>query len=301
MALYFRILSAFFCFSIVLSAALADGSKYDLVRTGMRKVVAANPTTARGFDIGVSDSGLPIEGVQIGDGPVKTLVVATHHGNEFGSTYVAAQFIEALAAHPIPGHTVYVIPVLNIVGYNNRTREEPISTRASWGSPTQDPNRDYPGPCGSEGAGPFSLRSTHLLADFIDKAGVSASLTLHTYSPIVAYPWGMGHGSTDPYPDLYKQLAALTVQFSKYPIGNSAQSLYPANGTFEDYAFWKHGIWSLLMEVGTSHNPSNNDLIKMAQVNIPGMAQFLAQVPAERATNHEYDGKCYRGISPRRE
>jgi carboxypeptidase T len=290
---HFRILLAGLLVSAFSISALSDDSRYEAIRQSMRKAVVGNPSTAKGFNIGISDSGKPIEGVQIGNGPVKTLVVATHHGNEYGSTYVASQFIDAMAGHPIPGRTIYVIPVLNINGYNAGNRYEPIG----GGEQRQDPNRDYPNPCGSDG--PFALKSTHHLATFIDEAKISSSLTLHTYMPLVAYPWGMGRNFTDPYLDIYKKLASFTVEFSGYDIGNSAQAIYPANGTFEDYAFWKHGIWSLLMELGTSHNPSQADLVKMAKVNIPGMVKFLEQAPAERAMNHEYDGDCSRRLIDR--
>ena len=272
-------------------------SRYEIVRQGMRKVVSENPQTTRGFNIGVSNSGLPIEGVQIGDGPIKTLVVATHHGNEYGSTYVASQFLASMAARPIPGRTVYVIPVLNISGYNANQRHEPLT--AELGS--VDSNRDYPGPCGPESGEPFKLRSTNLLAKFIDEQEVVASMTLHTYFPSVTYPWGVGRNGTDPYLDLFRQLASFAVEWSGYKIGNSSEVLYPANGCFEDYAFWKHGIWSLLVELGRSHRPSDKELAEMAKVNIPGIAQFLEKAPVVRAVNHEFDGKCFRGISSRRE
>jgi hypothetical protein len=76
------------------------------------------------FDLGVSDNGEVIKGIKIGSGSVHNLVVATHHGNEYGSTEVAEAFAEDLAQNPIVGQTVYVIPVLNTWGYDRRNRRE---------------------------------------------------------------------------------------------------------------------------------------------------------------------------------
>ena len=110
-------------------------------------------------------------------------MVATHHGNEYGSSEVAMAAAKDLAEQPISDQTVYVVPVLNIQGYNSRDRYETTADKRY-----QDPNRDYPCPCGTDG--PFALKSTQALANFIDHEGIVTSATLHTFYPAVVYPWG---------------------------------------------------------------------------------------------------------------
>jgi hypothetical protein len=68
--------------------------------------------------------------------------------------------------------------------------------------------------------------------------------------------------------------------------------IYPADGAFEDYAFWKHGIWSLLFELGDTHEPSLDQVNTLVQVNVPGLRRFLEQAPRTRAENHAFTGKC---------
>ena len=46
------------------------------------------------------------------------------------------------------------------------------------------------------------------------------------------------------YEDLFKNLVASATVESKYTTGNNTEVMYPADGTFEDYAFWKTGAWS---------------------------------------------------------
>jgi hypothetical protein len=86
---------------------------------------------------------------------------------------------------------------------------------------------------------------------------------------------------------------------SHYEIGNSTEVIYPANGTFEDYAFWKHGVWSLLFELGTSHSPTDASVREMVRVNVPGLRRFLEQAPRERAENHDFKGRCDRRLISR--
>jgi carboxypeptidase T len=259
--------------------------QYPEIRTLLRSWAQQFPKNAELISIGTSDSGLPIEGLKIGNGATHHLVVGTHHGNEYGSTEVALGVAGSLAEQPIKNQTVFVIPVLNIGGYNGRDRYESNKTSSF------DPNRNYPGPCGTEG--PFTLKSTKALADFVARENIVASATLHTFYPAVVYPWGIStHDLDTPYTDLFKGLTQAATVESHYEIGNSTEVIYPADGTYEDYAFWKHGIWSLLFELGESHTPSVAALKKMVSVNTPGIRRMLEQAPLVRAEKHEFTGKC---------
>ncbi|MBI3542114.1 MAG: carboxypeptidase [Deltaproteobacteria bacterium] len=261
-------------------------TQYSDVKAFLREVVKKNPKTAALFELGTTDSGQVVEGLRIGSGPMHNLVVSTHHGNEYGSTEVALGVAASLAAAPLGGQTVYVIPVLNITGYNAKNRYEGDS-----GSSSRDPNRDYPGPCGTEG--PHKLKSTALLAQFVDREGIVASATLHTFSPAVVYPWGLGTPDlSTPYDEEFKRLVEASVVESHYPTGNSTEVIYAANGTYEDYAFWKHGIWSILFELGYTHSPGQGDVDQLVKVNVPGIRKLLETAPKERAANHAFTGRC---------
>ena len=120
-----------------------------------------------------------------------------------------------------------------------------------------------------------------------------ASATLHTYYPAVVYPWGIASKDlSTPYDDLFKSLVALATQESGYQTGNSTEVIYPASGTFEDYAFWKHGIWSLLFELGYSHTPSDGDVADLLRVNVPGLRRMMENAPKTRAPDHTFKGTC---------
>lgn len=268
----------------ILSLFLLAGpnpSNYDRVIQTIEQVAQQNPASAQLMTIGVNDKGIAIQGLKIGSGAVNALIVATHHGNEYGSTAVAMGVADSLAKNPIQGLTVYVVPVLNIGGYNQNNRYEGST----------DPNRDYPGPCKSGST--FNLKSTKALADFAEQKNIAISATLHTYWPAVVYPWGIStRDLSTPYDDQYKSLVKAATFESGYQTGNNTEVLYPADGTFEDYAYWKHGIWSLLFELGFSHGPDQTAIKNMVDSNIPGIRRFLEQSPKERATVHAFSGRC---------
>ena len=293
-ALVLSLFSVSFAFaevSITDSAISKDPSRatYNDVRTFMKELVDKYPTNVKPFILGDSDSGQKIEGLQIGNGPVKSLVVASHHGNEYTSVETARGVALSLAENPIKDHTVYVVPVLNIAGYNSKSRRENARGK-SW-----DPNRNYPGACGTEG--PFTLKSTQALAKFVDEQGIVASATLHTFSPAVVYPWGIStHDLSTPYDDLFKTLVEAATIDSHYPHGNSTALIYAADGTYEDYAFLKHGIWSLLYELGYSHSPNLSSVRETVKVNVPGIRRALEASPSQRAQDHDFKGKCDKSV-----
>ncbi len=263
-----------------------SANNYNQVLKNMDQIAASNPANVSVFTMGTNSQGQPIKGLKIGNGAVASLVVGTHHGNEYGSTAVALGFADALAKNPIQKQTVYVIPVLNISGYNRNDRFE-----SNAQSSVTDANRDYPSPCKHDA--PYQLKSTEALAQFLVDKNIQISATLHTYWPAVVYPWGIS--TTDlstPYDDQYKTLVAAATLESKYQTGNNTQVLYPADGTFEDYAYFKHGIWSLLFELGFSHNPDPQAVKTMIEVNTPGLRRFLETSPVARVADHNFSGHC---------
>ncbi|MGZ3669773.1 MAG: M14 family zinc carboxypeptidase [Bdellovibrionota bacterium] len=264
----------------------ATDRQYTDVQAFVQQLAHDYPKTVSLFTLGTGDTGQPIVGLKIGNGLIHNLLVSTHHGNEYGSTEVALAFAESVAKSPIQNQTLYVIPVLNIGGYNARNREETDSRGVS-----DDPNRNYPGPCGTEG--PFTLKSTKALADFIDHESIVVSATMHTFFPAVVYPWGIStHDLNTPYMTEFTKLVNDATQESHYQIGNSTEVIYPADGAYEDWAFWKHGIWSILFEVGETHTPDSSQIKDMVATNVPGLRRMFENGPTQVATQHEFSGRC---------
>ena len=279
------LIAILFSLASIANANVSASRKYKDVTDYLHQIAQANPQNAELFTLGFSDAGIAIEGLKIGNGPVHNLVVGTHHGNEYGSTEIALNFAESVAQAPIAGQTLYVIPVLNIDGYNARQRWERINGQYI------DPNRDYPGPCGSEG--PFHSRSTKALAEFIVKEDIVASATLHTFWPAAVYPWGLSTEQTDtPYTPIFMKMVQAATSATQYQTGNSTDVIYPADGTFEDYAFWKQGVWSILFELGNTHSPSTRDLDAWVKQLVPGLRSMFEIAPQTRAEKHDFTGKC---------
>ena len=210
-----------------------------------------------------------------------------HHGNEQLSADVAVQhatdlvkeMTDATSANfaKISNRIFFVIPVLNIGGYNSGRREEYNRSGRST-----DPNRDYPDPCYS---GPsFTLASTRNLSAFMRTEGIVGSITIHGYIGTFTYPWGIFTNDTKTQDNTWFTNAAReAVKQNGYQTGTHADAIYPTAGAYEDWAYFEIGAWTMLLELRHGAN-----IVKDSKA----MMSFFAQVPHERSFNNSHLGQC---------
>lgn len=274
-------------FSMPVSAA-----EYDRILAGMDQIVAENPGYVQKFDIGKNDRGETIYGIRI-ENPqfsgekIPQLLVGAHHGNEGNTADLSLIFAkDVLAAMKESGHKLharisrsvfYVIPVLNIDGFNAGRRTE----RNKTGSYI-DPNRDYPDPCVHNTY--YRLASTSNLASFVERYGIVGAVTAHGYIGTFTYPWGIYTDNPRTLDhDLFHQMATASVKENGYRVGTHTEVIYAASGSFEDWAYHKHGIWTMLLELSRSANLNNDSRAMLA---------YFALVPSTRSNQHQHTGNC---------
>ncbi|XP_054241975.1 carboxypeptidase B [Indicator indicator] len=155
----------------------------------------------------------------------------------------------------------YVLPVVNIDGYvytwtTNRMWRKTRSKNAVSSCIGTDPNRNFnagwctigasKNPCDATycGSAPESEKETKALADFIREhlSTIKAYLTIHSYSQLLLFPYSY----TYKLPSDYEELNAIARDASKklkslyntkYTYGPGAQTIYPAAGGSDDWAY----------------------------------------------------------------
>lgn len=260
------ILAATFC----LISAQVMAADYDRILAKMQDF-SKSPHAAL-FSLGKNDQGQDIMGLVIGDegtAKIRHLVVGTHHGNERAAAEVPLHFIDQALTNYNPEILFYVIPVLNISGYNANRRQE---TGAD--AQTYDSNRDYEDAC--EVKHDFELKSTALIADFLALEEIVSAVSVHGYVGTFTFPWGMNTSNFQTLDNaMLVQWAKNTAKINGYRTGTHGDIVYPAEGSFEDYAYLKHGTYSFLMEI---RSPSS-DLKKDALA----LHDFFRNSPPERS------------------
>lgn len=224
------------------------------------------------FSLGQNDQGRDIMGMVIGDASRavrKHLVVGTHHGNERMAAELPFLFVDQIQKSQKLDTLYYVIPVLNISGYDRNRREE-----TSKEGKTLDPNRDYEDACKTKVD--FRLKSTQLLSQFVEREDIVAAVTVHGYVGSFTFPWGMHTSNFSTLDNSWlMEWAQKTAKINNYRVGTHGDIVYPAEGAFEDWAYFKHGVWSYLLEIQSPRS----DLQKDAQA----LVEFFKSAPSERS------------------
>lgn len=287
-------------FRLLCLAAIASAVGAQAAPTGRYKVIVDKLNQLHeqysGFSeilsIGTNDDGEEIVAMRVSTSPahvdpnkIGQLVVSTHHGNELKAPEFTMYWLEELLKKYTSDELFRgnyadrewtVIPVLNISGYNAANRYEK----------GQDPNRDYPGPCISGVGG--RLKSIESMMEFLTSRTFAGSLTVHGYAGALTYPWGVNVANTHTkdhtaYDTNVRGAAAL----NGYRYGTSTDIVYPCDGAFEDYVYWKHGIWSLLLELQSG---SQSDIVATSS----SIFHYFDHLDSSPSVNNQLESHCSR-------
>ena len=214
-------------------------------------------------------------------------MVGTHHGNERDAAPLSVAFAREVLQTLAKGQgaregslangVYYVFPVLNISGHNRNHRLE-MDGSGLW----HDPNRDYPDACVDNKY--FKLRSTSLIAEFIQRQNIVSAVTIHGYIGTFTYPWGFYTENPEtPDHDIYHKLLTYAAEANHYRIGNHKDVIYPATGSFEDWAYHDHGVWVALLEM--KYNLDYG-------ADVESLIRFFMAAPREKSLDHAHYGQC---------
>lgn len=270
--------------------------RYKNIVEQMKTLNTKYPQFTSIFSIGDNTEGVEIYAMRVSVTPqsvdtkkIGQLVVSTHHGNESAAPVFTMHFLEELLKRysstdlyrgNLADQEWTVIPVLNISGYNANNRHE-------YG---QDPNRDYPGPCIAAQGG--KLKSIRRMMDFMQTRTFAGSLTVHGYAGALTYPWGVSTNNTHTHDhNAFEKITAKAAKLNGYRYGTSTDIVYPCDGAYEDYAYYKFGMWSLLLELESG---SANDIRTTSEA----IMAYFDQLESSPSVKNQMTGQCNRNRMP---
>ena len=119
-------------------------------------------------------------------------------------------------------------------------------------------------------------------ADFSSE--FKSTLTFHSYSELVLYPWGHCTGCESPDHEQLIYHGDELAEMTQYENMQSSD-LYPTSGDFCDWHYGVHGSYCYTMEIGTAFHQNENDIDHIAVRNL-GVAFYMTEIadnPRERA------------------
>jgi len=272
----------------------APTGRYKVIVDKLHLLQTTHPTVSHIFSIGKNAQDEDIIAMRISTNPsnmvpskIGHIVVSTHHGNELAAPEFTMEFIQDLLSR-FDSDELYrgnladtewtIIPVLNISGYNTASRNEN----------GRDPNRDYPGPCISSTGG--QVGSIRTLMQFLETRTFSGSLTVHGYAAALTYPWGVSVTNTHTHDhNLFEKITRKAAELNGYQYGTSTDIVYPCDGAYEDYVYWKYGMWSMLLEL---KDGSANDISRTVK------SYYFDQLDSTPSTQHTLNSQCSKDRGP---
>ena len=116
----------------------------------------------------------------------------------------------------------------------------------------------------------------------------TGSLTVHGYLGAITYPWGVDVDNTHTLDhNQYEQITSKAAAIAGYHYGTSTDIVYPCEGAYEDYVYWKHGMWSLLLELKSG---SEDDIQKTTQATF----SWFDQLDSSPSVKNQFTGHCNR-------
>ncbi|PKK91692.1 MAG: hypothetical protein CVV64_03245 [Candidatus Wallbacteria bacterium HGW-Wallbacteria-1] len=282
---------------------------YEETVAALKAAVKSNPKIASMFSIGKSIEGREIYCLKISDNVAKdedepeALYMGLHHSREWISVEVPLAIMNALMngygkddqiTKLVNDNEVFLIPIVNPDGlvYSQtnskmwRKNRRSIQNGRYFGV---DPNRNYGYQWGTVGASTspysdtyhgekaFSEPETSAVRDFVKSRNFVSSISYHSYSRLVLYPFGYGYNIPNPEEDTFIALSKGIGQRCNYRPQNSAE-LYPAMGDCDDWLYGDQNLLCFTVEIGRTFVPSESEIPDICKRNVDGALWLLSQI-----------------------
>ena len=299
---------------------MAPDSRYqtpEKVEATLKQMAAAHPTLAQVISIGKSLQGRDIWAIRLTrnvsvDDPAKPHVFfnAMHHAREVMTTEVALDIIETLLTQYgkdpqvtrwMDSYVIDVVPMFNVDGNHLVWSKESMWRKNARGGYGVDINRNYPfawnscrGSSGYRNAQDFrgdsaaSEPETQVMMNYVKQIQPVFSISYHSYSEIVIYPYGCQGQRTETrevIEKIGKELAGLLKRDDGkgyYTAGTAPELLYSVDGGDIDWLYAVGGVIPYVIEVNANSQGFQPSFEKWRDLTVknqrPGWKYLLARL-----------------------
>ncbi len=278
---------------------------YESATVQMKKWAEEFKHICRVESIGKSCEGLDIWALKLSDNPEKNeaepaaLIMGMHHSREWPSVEVPMatmkKLIEGYASDPelkklVDSREIWFVPIVNPDGFKFSQEKSKYwrKNRRNNGNGTYgvDPNRNYGYEWGNVGAssspssdtyhGPnaFSEPEVCAIRDLARREKFQASISGHTYSELILYPFSYGYDVPNPDQKVFEKMAGDMSKFNGYKPITSAD-LYPAMGDSDDFLYGELKVLAFTFELCSTFIPSPGEIKNFNSINVPAYLYLI--------------------------
>jgi len=139
---------------------------------------------------------------------------------------------------------------------------------------TLDQSFNYRGPY------PFSENETIAVRDFVSNQDISISLSFHSFSEVILYPW-MHTSKDNPHEELFISVGENMSRINNYFLYTGRNYIIPRYGgtlgSSENWLYREHGVLSFTMELCREYAPSEPDDILSACYKHVGVNLYVCE------------------------
>lgn len=274
------------------------------MQSQLKKWEETSPDICKLESIGKSHEGRDIWALKISDNPQvneaepAALLMGAHHAREWPSIEVpmatALKLIEEYRTNEevkrlVDSREIWIVPMVNPDGVTysmEKSRFWRKNRRNNGSSYGVDLNRNYGyqwGNVGSSnsgssdtyhGTGPFSEPESQAIRNFVEREKFQASISYHTYSELILYPFGYAYNVPNPDSKIFEKMAGDMSKFNGYTPQNSAE-LYPAMGDSDDYLYGEKKVLSFTFELCRTFIPDASQIDGFTKTNVPAAIYLI--------------------------
>jgi len=287
---------------------LADAGKYHTykeVTQELKHYAETFPEICKVFSIGKTWENRDIWCLKISDNPEidenepAILIMGALHAREWISVEVPMYYIKTLIEgyknndpklkSLVLNREIFVVPMCNPDGvtYSQQNYKMWRKNRRDNGDGNfgVDLNRNFGYMWGGLGAstytgsdtyrGPeaFSEPETKAIRDLALKEKFKGSVSFHSYSQLILWPFGYDYNVPNPKEPILKKIGIAMSKFNGYTPQNSAD-LYPAAGDSEDWFCGECDMLSYTFELATQFIPPESQIEKICKKNVAALLYF---------------------------
>lgn len=267
----------------------------DEIEDFIQEVHAKYPAITEVKSIGKTLEGRDILAIKISDNakvdeqePVY-FVNAMHHAREVMTPEITTDMVDYLTSNYgsnaevtnwVNNTEIWVIPMFNLDGNNKMWNENSMWRKNTRNNHGVDINRNYPtgwnscsGSSGSTGAqdyrgtGPASEPETQAMMKFVASIKPVFSISYHSYSELVLYPYGCRPKRT-PTEEAVESIGKEIAQKINYKPGTPWELLYNADGGDIDWFYTEHQVIPYVIEVNDTRAGFHPDYTKLRDVTV---------------------------------
>ena len=241
------------------------------------------------------------------------LYMGAHHGNEKPSYEVLIYFINYIVEkyyensdeggrvrYVVNNRELYIVPMVNPDGVEANKRKSQEPNYGPLGNPLPDigigdpvgvdlnrnydymwniiyPPSDTANPYSNtyQGESAFCELETQAVRDFVGSHDFVLSLSYHTYSELILYPWGY---TPQPPEDeaLFIDIANGISAINGYEV-MQASELYLTSGDACDWLYGEKGSLAFTIELGKEHSPEYGEVLNISRTHA-GVNLYVAEI-----------------------